>query len=131
MGTSIFGIGISGMNAAQAGLVTTGHNIANASTPGFNRQEVVQATNIPQLTGGGFIGQGVTVNTVKRLYSETLSNQLTLAQSNGSQLDAYYAQIQQLNNMLGDPAAGLSPALQDFFGSVSDLASHPESMPSR
>jgi len=131
MGMSIFGIGISGMNAAQAGLVTTGHNIANASTPGFSRQEVVQATNIPQLTGGGFIGQGVTVNTVKRLYSESLSNQLTLAQSSGSQLDAYYAQIQQLNNLLGDSSAGLSPALQDFFGSVSDVASHPESMPSR
>ena len=27
---------------AQAGLVTTGHNIANASTPGFHRQQVVQ-----------------------------------------------------------------------------------------
>ena len=131
MGTSIFGIGISALNTAQAGLVTTGHNIANASTPGYSRQEVVQRANIPQLTGAGFIGQGVTVATVKRLYSDTLSNQLVLAQSNGSQLDAYYAQIQQLNSLLGDSTAGLSPALQDFFGSVADLASHPESMPSR
>ena len=131
MGTSAFGIGISGMNAAQAGLVTTGHNIANASTPGFSRQEVVQSTNIPLFTGAGFLGQGVEVNTVRRLYNDALSNQLALAQSSGSQLDAYYAQIQQLNNMLADPSAGLSPALQGFFSAVGDLAAHPESVPSR
>lgn len=128
---SIFGIGISGVNAAQAGLVTTGHNISNASTPGFSRQEVVQGTNIAQFTGAGFLGQGVAVTTVKRIYSDTLANQLTLAQTQGSQLDAYYAQIKQLNNMLGDASAGLAPALQDFFGGVADVAAHPESVPSR
>jgi len=131
MGTSVFGIGMSGMNAAQAGLVTTGHNISNASTPGFNRQEIVQSSNIPQFTGAGFLGQGVAVNTVRRIYSDALANQLTQAQAQGSQLDAYYARIKQLDNMLGDPSAGLAPALQDFFGGVADVASHPESVPSR
>ena len=128
---SIFGIGISGMNAAQAGLITTGHNISNASTPGFSRQEVVQGTNIPQFTGAGFLGQGVAVSTVKRIYSDALANQLTLAQTQGSQLDAYNTQIKQLDNMLGDPSAGLAPALQDFFSGVADVAAHPESVPSR
>ena len=131
MGNSIFGIGISGMNAAQAGLVTTGHNISNASTPGFTRQEVVQVSNIPQFSGIGFLGQGVAVSTVRRIYSDALSNQLTLAQTQGSQLDAYYAQIKQLDTLLGDPSAGLAPALQDFFSGVADVAAHPESVPSR
>ena len=131
MGTSVFGIGISGLNAAQAGLVTTGHNIANASTPGFSRQEVVQSTNIPQYTGAGFLGQGVAVSTVKRLYSDALSNQLSLAQAQGSQLESYYAQIRQLDSMLGDASAGLAPALQGFFTGIADLAAHPESVPSR
>ena len=131
MGSSVFGIGISGMNAAQAGLVTSGHNISNASTPGFNRQEIVQASNLPQATGAGFLGQGVAVSTVKRIYSEVLSNQLTLAQTQGSQLDAYNARITQLANMLGDPSAGLAPVLQDFFSGVADVAAHPESAPSR
>ncbi len=131
MGNSIFGIGISGLTAAQAGLVTTGHNISNASTPGFTRQEVVQVSNIPQFTGVGFLGQGVAVATVKRIYSDALSNQLTLAQTQGSQLDAYYAQIKQLDTLLGDPSAGLAPALQGFFSGVADVAAHPESVPSR
>ncbi|MDP1672631.1 MAG: flagellar basal body protein, partial [Burkholderiales bacterium] len=58
MGSGIFGIGVSGLNAAQAGLVTTGHNIANANTPGYHRQAIVQSTPAPLLTGGGFFGQG-------------------------------------------------------------------------
>jgi len=131
MGSSVFGIGISGMNAAQAGLVTTGHNISNASTPGFSRQEIVQTSNLPQLTGAGFLGQGVAVSTVKRIYSDALANQLTLAQTQGSQIEAYYARITQLADMLGDPSAGLAPALQDFFSGVADVAAHPESVPSR
>jgi flagellar hook-associated protein 1 FlgK len=131
MGMSIFGIGISALNAAQAGLVTTGHNISNASTPGFSRQEVVQTSSMPQLTGVGFIGQGVAVNTVKRLYSDALANQLSLAQTQGGQLDTYSAQINQIANLLGNPSAGLTPVLQDFFGAVAAVAAHPESMPSR
>ena len=42
MGTQLYNIGITGLNAAQAGLITTGHNISNAATPGFQRQTVVQ-----------------------------------------------------------------------------------------
>ncbi|MCX7142642.1 MAG: flagellar hook-associated protein FlgK [Proteobacteria bacterium] len=131
MGTNIFGIGVGGLNAAQAGLVTTGHNITNASTPGFSRQEIVQSSNIPQLTGAGFLGSGVQVSTVKRLYSDFMSNQVNLAQTQGSQLDSYYAEIKQIDNMLGDVSAGLSPALQDFFNSVNGVAANPTSMPSR
>lgn len=131
MGMSVFGIGVSGMNAAQAGLVTTGHNISNASTAGFSRQQVVQVSNLPQFTGAGFLGNGVEVTTVRRLYSDVLTNQLTLAETQGSQLDAYNAQIAQLANMLGDPSTGLAPTLQEFFSGVADVAAHPESVPSR
>jgi flagellar hook-associated protein 1 len=131
MGISIFNIGISGMNAAQAGLITAGHNITNAATPGYSREEVMQTTNTAQASGTGFLGQGVAVKTVRRLYSDALSGQLTLAQAQGGQIDAYNAQIKQLSNMFGDPSAGLAPALSAFFGGLADVASHPESVPSR
>jgi len=38
MSNGIFGIGLSGLYAAQAGLLTTGHNISNVNTPGYTRQ---------------------------------------------------------------------------------------------
>ncbi|MHB9117257.1 MAG: flagellar hook-associated protein FlgK [Burkholderiales bacterium] len=131
MGSGIYGIGISGLNAAQAGLLTTEHNISNANTAGFHRQQTIQSTNLPQFTGGGFIGNGVNVDTVKRIYSQFLDNQVTQAQTQSSQLDAYSTGIQQIDNMLSDSTVGLSPALQDFFQGVNAVASDPTSVPAR
>ena len=41
---SLLGIGNSGLMAAYAQLQTAGNNIANASTPGYNRETVNLAT---------------------------------------------------------------------------------------
>ena len=131
MSTGIFGVGLSGLNAAQLAMLTAGHNISNAATPGYNRQQTVQANSIPQLTGSGFIGNGVQVVTVKRIYDEFLARQVAQAQTQASQLDSYYTQIKQLDNIMGDSSSGLSPALQGFFSAVDDVAANPASVPSR
>ncbi len=131
MASSILSIGQSALAAAQVGLSTAGHNIANASTPGFNRQVVVQGSATPQNFGFGFMGQGVEISTVKRIYSEFLGSQVRTAQTTKSGLDSYYAQIRQIDNMLADPASGLSPALQGFFSGIQELSSNPASIPAR
>jgi flagellar hook-associated protein 1 FlgK len=131
MGIGIFGSGVSAMNAAQIGLATTEHNIANANTPGFTRQEIVQGTRLPQSTGAGYVGQGVDVSTVKRIYNEFLFNQVLQGQTQASQLETYYQQIGQIDNMLADSDAGLSPAIQEFFSAVNNVASSPDSQASR
>lgn len=128
---SALDVGITGLRAAQIGLTTTGHNITNAATPGFHRQEIVQSPNTPLNTGVGFLGQGVRVDTVKRVYSDFLDLQVMTAQTQSSYLEAYSAQINQFNNMVADPNAGLSPALQQFFQGVHDVAANPASVPSR
>lgn len=128
---SSYSIGVSALATAQAGLLVTEHNISNVNTPGFHRQQTVQSTNIPQYSGIGFLGQGVQVVTVKRIYSQMLDGQLMQAQTQSSQLETYYAQIKQLDNMLADPSAGVSPALQEFFNGVHDVATSPASIPSR
>jgi flagellar hook-associated protein 1 FlgK len=53
------------------------------------------------------------------------------AQATTSSLDAYYTQISQIDNMLADPTAGLSPAMADFFKGVQDFSSNPSSVASR
>ncbi|RFC37832.1 MAG: flagellar hook-associated protein 1 FlgK [Candidatus Nitrotoga sp. SPKER] len=131
MAIGIFGSGVSALNAAQIGLLTTEHNIANVNTPGFNRQEVLLGSRLAQASGAGFIGQGVNVSSVKRIYNEFLSNQVMQGQAQASQLETYANQIGQINNMLADPDAGLSPALQEFFSAVNDVASSPESQAAR
>jgi flagellar hook-associated protein 1 FlgK len=131
MATSILSIGQSALAAAQVGINTTGHNIANASTPGYNRQVIVQGAAQAQNFGFGFLGQGVAVSTIKRVYNEFLGNQVQSAQTTKSGLDAYSTQISQINNMLADPTTGLSPALQDFFTGLQNVASNPTLIPAR
>ncbi len=128
---NIFTIGQGALLAAQTGLTTTGHNIANAATPGFSRQAVTQTSATPQQTGFGFIGGGTQVTDVRRLYNEQLGQQVLSAQSAKSALDSYYSQISRIDNLLADPAAGLSPALQGFFKGMQDLAGNPSSAPAR
>lgn len=43
----ILSIGVTGMQAAWFGMMTTQHNITNARTAGYNRQQIVQGTNKP------------------------------------------------------------------------------------
>ncbi|HEV2609540.1 MAG TPA: flagellar hook-associated protein FlgK [Noviherbaspirillum sp.] len=131
MGSGILGVGQSGIAAAQAGLVTTGHNIANASTPGYTRQVVVQTSAGSQDTGFGFIGKGTQVSDVKRVFSEFLNTQVMTSQSSKYQLDTYYAQISRINNQFADSTSGLSPVLQDFFKGVQDMAANPSSTAAR
>ncbi len=128
---SVFAIGLTGLNAAQAGLLVTSHNIANAGTAGYHRQSAVLTTPLPQNEGVGFIGKGVVVDTVRRAYSNFLDNSVLQSQSQQGYLQAFNDQITQVDNLLADPSAGLSPAVQDFFSGVQDVATNPAAVPSR
>lgn len=131
MSTGLFGIGVSGLAAAQLGLLTTEHNVTNASTPGYTRQSTIQTARVGLTTGGGAVGQGTDVVTIQRMYDRFLSAQVDSAQSKLSEIDAYYAQISQIDNLLADPAAGLTPVLQNFFNGVQDVASNPSLLSAR
>lgn len=127
----LISVGVTAVNNAQIALLTTQHNISNANTPGFNRQEVQQATNTSQGTGAGFIGQGAHVETVRRVYSEYLGSQVLSASSQSQYYDSFLSQVSQIDNLLSDTTAGLSPALQDFFSAANGVAANPTSIASR
>ena len=129
--SSIFGIGLSGLTAAQAGLATTGHNIANVNTPGYTRQQVLQGTRTPQFTGAGYFGQGVNADTVRRVYSDFLASQVRQTQASAADLEIREAKLNQLDNLMGDEASSLAPALDEFFAGVNAVAARPADIPSR
>ena len=131
MGTGLLSSAVSGMQSAQIGLQTAQHNISNQNTLGFNRQRIVQASNTAMLTGAGFIGQGAHVSTVERMYDQFLTTQVNRAQTTTSELEAYYTQISQIDNMLADANSGVSSALQDFFKGVQQVAANPAQLSAR
>ena len=128
---SIFSIGVTGLDAAMIGLSTTSHNIANASTTGYNRQTIVQGTNFATLTGAGYIGQGTNVETVKRIYDQFLSQEVMSAQTSAAEMNSYSGQISQIDNLLGNTTSGLSVGLANFFSGVQQVAADPTSIAAR
>ena len=131
MAGNILNIGKSALFAAQTAMATAGHNIANANVAGYTRQGTVQATGVGQNTGNGFVGSGTYVADIKRYSDNFLNNQVRQAQTQVSSLDTYYTQISQVDNLLADTTSGLSPAMQEFFKGVNDLAANPTSSASR
>ncbi|WP_158907277.1 flagellar hook-associated protein FlgK [Burkholderia sp. L27(2015)] len=122
MTSSLFQIGVSGLNAAEFALTTTGENIANVSTPGYDDENVVTAEATGINTGVGFLGSGVDVQTVARAYNQLLTNQLNQAQSQGSSLTENGQLLGQLNSIFGSPTAGLTTSISGFFNGLQSLA---------
>lgn len=131
MASNILNIGKSALAAAQVGISTTGHNIANAATPGYSRQVVVQAAAQSQNFGYGFVGQGTEVASVTRIFNDILAAQAVRSQANSSSVDTYRSQMTAIDDMLANASAGLNPAMSDFFGAIQDLSANPSDLATR
>lgn len=123
MSSSLLGIGLSGLNAAQWGLNVTGQNISNASTPGYSLERTAYGET--QYTSAGYAPAGVTVSTVQREYSQYLTTALNNAQAQGSALSTCNGLLSQLNSMVGDPTGGISSAVSTYFAGLQNVANDP------
>ena len=124
-------IAITGLRSFQTALATTSNNIANANTPGYNRQQVEIRSTPPQGSGNGFIGTGARVINVERIESEFLTEQLRGASSEAGRLNTFNNLAVRVDNLLADGGGSLAPSLQNFFNSVQDLSIDPGSSSSR
>jgi flagellar hook-associated protein 1 len=123
--------GVSGLLAFQRALDTTSHNIANASTEGYSRQQVDLVTRPPDAYGNGWVGTGVEVATVRRQFDEILAGQARVAGSGFQQLDTFSTYATRIDNLFSDANTGLATTLQNFMSAVQTVANAPASVPSR
>jgi flagellar hook-associated protein 1 FlgK len=129
--SDIFGISVSALQAFQAAINVTSNNVANASTPGYDRETAVLNEGIPQSNGAMSVGSGVLVSGVSRAFSQAAANQLNTSQSTLGQLTSLQSYTTQINNLLGTTAGGLSTALQSFYGAWGNVADNPTSTAAR
>ena len=128
----LLSIGVSGLTASQAQLNTVGHNITNADTPGFSRQQVVQTSAGGQYIGpAGFIGSGTTLQDVRRMYSGFIDTQLQSATALQGDTQSYLDSINQINSLLADSGTGVNTVLKGFFDAMQNVASKPTDKASR
>lgn len=131
MSSGMLGVGVSGLLAYQRSLQTVSHNIANANTEGYSRQRVVLGTQTPTLNGSNYLGNGVTIQGVERIYDNFLTGQVRTYESSFNQADTYASHAGLIDEMLADPQVGLMPAVDSFFGAVQGVANDPASIPAR
>ena len=122
---------VSGMLSYQRALNVVGHNIANVNTPGYSRQVTEFASRPGQATGAGFIGSGVQITTIKRIYDNLLGQQLQTSITGQARLATLGLFASRIDGLLANPETGLSPSIQSFFNSLQDLANDPASLSAR
>lgn len=127
----LLSIGLSGLAANKTSLAVTGHNIVNVNTPGYTRQDTVQATRLPQFSGAGYIGSGTTLTDVRRIYNEFLTTQVRSSTALNSDTQAYLSQINQLDSLLAGSTTGITPGLQKLFAALQTAAEDPANIPAR
>jgi len=114
------------LQVSQLGLQVVSNNVANANTPGYIRQELVQSTGPAVLVGGVLLGYGVRANGVVQKFDDFTANQLRETLSNlesSKALDNLYGQIESVFSELSDN--DLSTKLADFSGSIQDVLNQP------
>ena len=122
--SNLLRIGSSALNAASIQLQTTGQNIANASTPGYVRREaILQEAGNNGLSG--FIGQGVNVAQIQRVYDEFLVRESNANRSGAAQDTARSDGLNRLDNLFGDPETGMGAAYDSLVSSFADVTAHP------
>ena len=128
MSTSLFSqldMGKRSLMAQQAGMSTTGHNIANVGNADYSRQKVELAAQHPVRSR---FGSGVDLQGVDRVADHFLTQRVISEQSRGGQLDVRDTTLKRLENLLNDEQGfGLRAALNQFWSAWSALANSPES----
>jgi flagellar hook-associated protein 1 len=129
-----------GLVAQQTAIDTTGHNIANANTPGYSRQtaDLVQSDplTIPaysSVTGGGVqIGTGVDVETINRIRNMFLDVQYRSQNTAYNDASTRAGILDQVQTGLAEPSDhGIASQLSAFWNAWSDVANAPQSQSGR
>ncbi len=123
---SIMDTSLSALFAAQAGMATTGHNIANANTPGFSRQSIHYAARRPDILPYGALGRGVEIQGIRRIQDEFLLNNLRVQKSRLESYTAVDSALYEVEAILGSVDNDhLGNAMNNFFNSWNALAQPP------
>ncbi|WPM06116.1 flagellar hook-associated protein FlgK [Borreliella sinica] len=132
-------IGKRSLFAHKDAMNTVGHNLSNATKPGYSRQRVTMKTAIPlyvpQLNRAqkqGQLGQGITVQSVDRVKDELLNTRII---EESHRLGYWTSQdkfISMLEDVYNEPEdQSIRKRLNDFWESWHDLTNQPQGLAER
>ncbi|AAD35177.1 flagellar hook protein FlgK [Thermotoga maritima MSB8] len=139
---SMFGIlntALTGIHAHKLAMNIVGHNIANASTPGYSRQRPVIEANPPipltTLTQPSFplqMGTGARVKTIVRLRDAFLDVQYRQVNNRYNYWDTVLSNLHFIEQLLAEPGEdGIRSLVDNFWNAFKEVMSDPSSTASK
>lgn len=123
---------ISGLNASQTGLEVTGHNLANANTAGYVRQQVLQNDSFYMVVGRNgkdllSVGAGTDVTEIRQIRDEFLDKAYRTQISSQQFYKVQYDAVMEIETILGEvDGESFSGVLRDFWGQLQNLSTAPQ-----
>ncbi len=125
--TALFDIGKSGILTYQKALEVTSHNIANAATDGYTRQDVIlQNITSGTVSTSGVSGSGVKIIDIQRMYDSFIDLQLKTESSNLAYWNVFQNGMLTLENIFNEASDdSMGNLINDFFNAWQELSQNP------
>lgn len=125
-----FNAGVSGLQSAQASLTVTAHNLANAQTTGYTRQQVIVTDSFYQNAVGPYnnvmqTGTGTAIRLTRQIRNQFLDGQYRLQVGRQQFYEANSKAAMEIEDMLGElHGEEFKTSINDLWGALSSLATH-------
>jgi flagellar hook-associated protein 1 FlgK len=120
----------SGLNVFRSQVATASHNIANADTPGYARQEAIPTDTIPGEEAGtnSYIGRGVSLQGVVQKRDRFVETQINTAFTNSASTSAQADALATVTALDPQTKGGIADALGNFYSALRDLNQNPSDL---
>ncbi|WP_075619440.1 flagellar hook-associated protein FlgK [Paenisporosarcina indica] len=127
-------LGKRGLMVGQASIATTGHNIANANTKGYSRQQVnTSASPSLNIWANGNVnpsqlGTGVSLDSITRVRDQFLDGQFRNQNGTLGEWSVSQETLDRLESIINEPSkTGLQSAMDQISSAWQDLENDPNS----
>lgn len=130
-------IGVSGLRTSQNALNTTSHNITNAETEGFVRQQTVMMDSMYNTVGGNKIsswqiGLGAETQVVKQVRDQFLDQAYRKETGRQGFYQVQYEAAYEMQEVMGElEGVQFQNSIKDFWVALQELAKEPDSIVTR
>ena len=124
-------VGKRGISTAQTQLNTTGHNMTNAATPGYSRQNVQSSATNPNRvftsqSPNAQLGSGVLTDAIVRMRDQFLDTKFWGQNGHASELSVQAEALSELERLAqGTEDGNLQQAMQDVWKAAETVRANP------
>lgn len=125
-----FNSAVRGLLASQRSLYTTNHNVDNANTKGYSRQQVDQrATNPHNLPGIGYLGTGTEITNIQRVRDSFVDYKYWSETAPVGEWEVKRSSLAEIEKLMGEPSNNsFRKYMDDLYSSLDEMSKNPGDM---